>query len=379
MTAAAQTGRNSPSWLSRFIAGFTAVGVKELRGRMRGKRAFVILTVYLGLMALFAWMILGILETAAQASFGGGFVSSQIGQQLFTALLLLETLLVPFLAPALTASAISLEREKQTLDMLNATPISSLGLVLGKLFSALTYVFLLIIASIPLTALVFVFGGVGPEDLLRGYLVLIVTAIGFGSIGLFFSALIQRTQAATVLTYFVVFALTMGALFVWAFMRITTPFDQGVIAPNDQGVVVQPVTRTPEALLYFNPFVSQADVICGTEADYGAFCSIVAEVTGKNQNTFGQPMPMPMPAKDFPVAVAADATEAPVAVFGNQLNDVAIAPLIPQANRDTFWPRAMLAWILLSIALIAFTVRLVSPRRRRRGRIRRPKPQAPTT
>ena len=36
-------------------AGITAVGVKELRGRMRGRRAFVILTLYLLFLAGFAW------------------------------------------------------------------------------------------------------------------------------------------------------------------------------------------------------------------------------------------------------------------------------------------------------------------------------------
>ena len=46
--------------------------------------------------------------------------------------------------------------------MLAATPITSLAIVIGKLLSALIYVWLLIAASIPLTAVVFVFGGVAP-------------------------------------------------------------------------------------------------------------------------------------------------------------------------------------------------------------------------
>ena len=40
---------------------------------------------------------------------------------------------------------------------------------MGKLLSALAWVFVLILASIPVTALVFVFGGVAPDDVLRGY------------------------------------------------------------------------------------------------------------------------------------------------------------------------------------------------------------------
>ena len=44
-----------------------AVGVKELRGRMRGKRAFVILTIHLLLVAGFAWMI----ESLAERTYHG--------------------------------------------------------------------------------------------------------------------------------------------------------------------------------------------------------------------------------------------------------------------------------------------------------------------
>ena len=41
----------------RAFGGITAIGVKELRGRMRGRRAFVILTIYLLLLGGFAWMV----------------------------------------------------------------------------------------------------------------------------------------------------------------------------------------------------------------------------------------------------------------------------------------------------------------------------------
>ena len=188
--------RPSPLRSTRALgSGVAAVGVKELRGRMRGRRAFVILTVYLLFLAAFAWAWQLIAERAyGGAGLSGGsaaFASALIGQEIFGALLIVETLLVVFLAPAMTAGAISMEREKQTLDMLATTPISSLAIVIGKLLSALTYVFILIIASIPLTAMVFVFGGVGPDEVLRGYVVLFVTAIGFGSLPCWYAALVM--------------------------------------------------------------------------------------------------------------------------------------------------------------------------------------------
>ena len=237
--------------LLRTAGGIGAVGVKELRGRMRGRRAFAILTGYLILLAAFAWMVELMMERTYSTSFGGSaaFATAAIGQGIFAAVLMLETLVVVFLATMATAGSISLEREKQTLEMLAATPITSFAIVLGKLLSALIYVWLLIAASIPLTAIVFVFGGVAPDDLVRGYVVLIVTALGFGAFGLFCSSLVKRTQAATAIALFGVLAISMGTLFVIVFWNsLATPVsvrDSGTLkgSPPDVLQLHQPVHR----------------------------------------------------------------------------------------------------------------------------------------
>ena len=116
--------------------GIAAVGVKELRGRMRGRRAFIVLTIHLVFVAGFAWMIETLSERSFTSGFGGSMsASAEIGRTMFSALIMLLTLIVLVLAPASTAGAISLEREKQTLDLLTTTPISSLAIILGKLLS----------------------------------------------------------------------------------------------------------------------------------------------------------------------------------------------------------------------------------------------------
>lgn len=349
--------------------GIAAVGVKELRGRMRGRRAFLILTLYLLFLAGFAaaWQAIAVRSYSNLASgSSSAFMSAVIGQEIFGALLIVETLLVVFLAPAFTAGAISMEREKQTLDMLAATPISSLAIVIGKLLSALTYVFILIGASIPLTAMVFVFGGVGPDEVVRGYVILLVSAIGLGSLGLFISALMQRTQAATVVTFFGVMALTMGTLFIvlfWTTMAGVTGNQLG----RSEGF--GPIKgRPPTALLWFNPFAAQYDVICGASDGYGGWCSRLAEVTngaisigiggGATGGTF-VPEPQPaFPAREPGFFVRGDGglAERPMT------NDVAVQPF--GIRRDVFWPQSVAAWVGLSAVLIVASVQLVSPTRR---------------
>ena len=65
-----------------------------------------------------------LVESNYTTGFGGSsaFAGAAIGQGIFAALLMLMTLQVVFLAPSSTSGSISLEREKQTLELLIATP-----------------------------------------------------------------------------------------------------------------------------------------------------------------------------------------------------------------------------------------------------------------
>jgi ABC-type transport system involved in multi-copper enzyme maturation permease subunit len=349
--------------LRRLSTGLTAVGVKELRGRMRGRRAFVVLTLYLLLLSGFAWMYELILEQRYNTSLGGSaaYASAQIGQELFAGLLMVVTLLVVLLAPAFTAGAISLEREKQTLDLLVTTPISSLAIVIGKLLSALTYVFILIGASVPLTAVVFVFGGVAPDDVIRGYVVLLATAFGLGAFGLFCSTLVKRTQAATVITTFGVMAMTLGSIFVLVFWGAITQPQFGQAQPG-----IGPIKgRPPEVIAYFNPFVAQADVVCATQTTYGSWCAAVSTLLTGNSGVvvFSEGI---RTVPDGVAEPAIDVASRPIAVVQG------IAPVQQfGVTRNAFWPKSVAAWLVLSIALIGLSVQLVSPTRRWRFAIRR--------
>ena len=321
--------------------GVAAVGVKELRGRMRGKRSFVIITINLLLIAGFAWMIESIAERNLSGGFGAtGFsASAEIGRQMFTAIMFLLTLITLILAPASTAGAISLEREKQTLDLLTTTPISSLAIILGKLLSALSWILLLLAASIPIVALVFTFGGVAPDDVLRSYVILLGTAFCYGAIGLFVSALVKRTQAATVINLVVVIALTAGTAFIflfWTAMTGNSGFLPDRPARNENPIEAL-TRRPPEALMWFNPFVAQVDVICGTESGVGGSCQVIAAVTNQGNAFDG----------DFN------------GNFG--------------INRDTYWPRSVAAMTITGLLLLILSVQLVSPTRRWRLRLPRPR------
>lgn len=387
---------NVLSPVTGFVHGVTAVTSRELRGRMRGRRAFVVLTIYLLLLAAIAFGIYAYLQRQADldaalrvrnaddgfGSLGGvspGFaLSASVGHALFSGILLLETLLVLVLAPAFTAGAISSEREHQTLDLLVTTPLSTLGVVVGKLIAALAWVLVLIVASVPLMSLVFVFGSVGPDDVLRAYVLLFTLAFGMGSVGLFLSALVRRTQAATVLASIVVLVLALGTIPVhalWSVLGTTTTRSQGGMT-----TIRQP-NRGPDALLWLNPLVGAMDLVCTTAP--GGYeritCDYVAAVT--HTPFFGG-------------AANRDVEEGARMVDVVGADGVAWAVPAPQANgamviggppdafgasqttttfgfpRDTFWPRNAAAFLVLGVVLTLLSTQLVAPTRRLHLRLR---------
>ena len=357
---------------ARTAGGVSAIGVKELRGRMRGRRAFAIITIYLLLLGGFALMVEKLVEANYSSGFGGqsAFAGAAIGQGVFAALLMLMTLQVAFLAPSSTSGSISLEREKQTLELLIATPISSLAIVVGKLLSALVYVFLLIAASIPLMAVVFVYGGVGPEDVLRGYVVLVATALGLGSFGLLCSSIVKRTTAATAITIFGVLAVTIGTVFVLGFWQAVGRFDANGNRQPFLGI------QAPAVLGYLNPFIAQADVMCGTETSFGGgWCGAVNDLVPSNQGVIFtqdpvpvQPMPMPVPV--FPGGKGGVIGNDVVAVAGGGVGIVADQGGAPNqvqpfdVQRDALWPKSVLTWLILSVVFLFLSVQAVSPTRR---------------
>ena len=187
---------------------------KELRSRTRTWRSPAMVTGYVLLIGLIALAYL--LIAANQFRYGGG---PQVGMQIFSVLSLFQLMLLAFITPALTASAINGERERQTFDLLMCTRLSPSAVVFGKLVSSMAYVLLLIFASLPLFSVVFLFGGISLRDLGLVFGVDIATALTFGVFGLFLSAVLRRPQASTVMAYAASFFMVFGTVMVGLFLQ----------------------------------------------------------------------------------------------------------------------------------------------------------------
>jgi ABC-type Na+ efflux pump permease subunit len=282
--------------------------------------------------------------------------SASVGQAIFALLSVFQLLLVAFIAPAFTAGAISLEREKQTLDLLVTTPMRPGAIVIGKLLAALAFVFLMIVAAIPVSALVLMYGGATRDDILRQQLILFTTAIGFGVIGVFYSALMRRTQAATVLTYSTMLALVIGTLLVWRFWT--------EVATNDPDNRFGEIRRAPEQVLWLNPVVPMVEVVARTELTYGDFTEFMQAISGDTIGTG---------AGTGGGAVPPDRAEAPAcppnARCVDPVPDLPTDGTLTSAADDTsshFLARFVVSFAALSVALTVAAMALVVPAGMRR-------------
>lgn len=225
--------------------------VKEFRTQLRGKRAALLLTVYVGLLLLALWLLYR--SVVSQINLGAPLVNAQIGQALFTGLALAVQGLTVFLAPATAVHAISSEYERGTFDMLLKTPLSATQILVGKLLSALAFVSLLLLAALPLFSVIVLFGGVEPGDLTRVFVTILVSAMMSAMLGLACSVFTRQTYAATLLCYAILITLIGGTLFaanLWSITHSMLPAPPEYVLVNPLSAMAAALARTqPPALI----------------------------------------------------------------------------------------------------------------------------------
>ena len=128
---------------------------KELKLSVRSARLPVVMLIYNSVLAFISLLIFYTIIGNAQWSGLMDFTSVIL---LYIVVISIEGVLLAFIIPALTASTISGERERQTLDILLTTRMTPFGIISGKLMSSVSMIVLLVISSIPVISIVFIFG-----------------------------------------------------------------------------------------------------------------------------------------------------------------------------------------------------------------------------
>ncbi len=185
------------------------ITLKEMRSRMRGRRAFAVLTLNALLLGGLVSLIYMAYGATAQVVPSPGALQT-LGKTIFTTTVGLQLLITCFTSSSAAVGAISSERERQTFELLRTTLLPARSLVFGKLAAAVLFNLVVILSAIPIASLSFFFGGVTLEEIVIGSVFLIVTAIAFSSIGLFCSSLMRRTSQATAVSSVATLLLVFG-------------------------------------------------------------------------------------------------------------------------------------------------------------------------
>lgn len=189
---------------------FNPILVKEMRERFRSKKTFCILAIYLLVMGGIPLGFL-LMDPIRAGALGEN-------RNLFLISASIHYAMVCFVAPALTAGAISGERERQTLNILLTTQLSPSTIVLSKLITSLAFSTLLIVASMPLYSIVMLYGSVSPEQMAQLVVFLGVNVLFLGTLGLFCSTWIKRTSVSTITAYGIAFFFIVGTGLLFLFI-----------------------------------------------------------------------------------------------------------------------------------------------------------------
>jgi len=219
---------------------------KEYRLRMRTAKSMWILLSYLVAMGLFAGVIFSIVGINSGTNAYDNYYSGMA----FIVLSFAQLGLIAFMSPGLTAGVISSEREKQTLNLLLTTQQSSTTIIVSKLLGSIGFMLLIVFASLPLYGIVFLYGGISPDQLLSVFGFFIYNMLLFGSFGILFSTIFKRTMISVIVTYGVILFMFAGTGVI--FLLFLSAFNQysGGTSSADYSWILHFLAINPGFALY---------------------------------------------------------------------------------------------------------------------------------
>lgn len=190
---------------SRILRFFWLTGPlfdKELRVSSRRKRNYFLRFAYVLLLAFF---VVGTWASYGQVHGSLAYQKSrlaEIGKNIVLTIVIFQFFAAQIIAVIILSNSISDEIYNRTLGVLMTTPINSLQIVIGKLFSKLLQIIILLAISLPILAIVRVFGGVPWNYIFSSFCITLCAAVFAGSVSLAFSIKNNHTYAVIIKAFF---------------------------------------------------------------------------------------------------------------------------------------------------------------------------------
>src|SRR5690606_18555258 len=180
----------------------------ELLSNLRLARAFVLLFAYVALLG-------GVVYLAWPQSQTLDLAQPEAAKRLVNLFFFGQYMLASMMTPSFAAGAITGEKERQSYEMLLASPLRPGAIVLGKLLASLCHLAILMISSLPIVMLCLPLGGVSPYEVLAAYVAMISSVALSGMICLWASSYFSRTSASLVVSYLMILPLALVGVLIW--------------------------------------------------------------------------------------------------------------------------------------------------------------------
>ncbi|MER7077732.1 ABC-type transport system involved in multi-copper enzyme maturation, permease component [Saccharopolyspora kobensis] len=255
------------------LSGIKIVAAQEFRVRLRTGRWRWLLIAWVAVIAAFTGLLRYGLGVARSTSDVG---MDHIGLPMFGSLMLFVLGLALLVAPALAAQSVNGDRERGTLATVQVTPLTAWEITLGKFAASWTTGLVFLVLTLPFATWAILEGGVGP---LRAVAVIVVVALLIGVIcamaqGL--SALFARGITSTLMSYLLVFALTVGTVIVFFLSLPLTMTEKHYAIEGQTYTSDVPQPELVWWLMAPNPFVILGDAAPAPPMQYNPY-------TGKDE------------------------------------------------------------------------------------------------
>lgn len=122
------------------------------------------------------------------------------GKNFLQSIVILNAVFITLAGVSFFSSAITEEKEENTLGLLQMANIGPMSVLLGKSTSRLIQAFMLLMVQFPFTLLSITLGGVTMQQVLAAYIALFAYLMGLANLALFWSVVCRRTGNAAGLT-----------------------------------------------------------------------------------------------------------------------------------------------------------------------------------
>ncbi len=211
--------------------------LRELVTQLRKKQSFFYLFLFLAVATLI--FTLGWNDFLSRGHLN---LSLNLSWQMLLFLSISQGIVLLLIVPLFSATAINLETERETWDLLQTSPIALASIIVGKLLSSFLFVGIILVSMIPIYSMILPMGSVSPQEILVTVAALMEEIAIAATIGLFCSIRWKRTVQSISFAYIFCFLYFFAMPFMPIFLTnspsvsiLFSPFllILYVVAPND--------------------------------------------------------------------------------------------------------------------------------------------------